>query len=119
MMKKDIVLAILRNCNPRLASLLRGSVTNVGELVRIGTQIECDFDEAKKYRSQVNSEEQKKKHTPTSTRVVQSIEMQQQTVTKTVNIPIILRDRFFSAMVDTGSSLSLIQESVWKQLNKG
>lgn len=48
MSEKDIVLAILRNCNPRLGSLLRGTVTNVGELVRIGTQIERDFDEAKK-----------------------------------------------------------------------
>jgi hypothetical protein len=50
---------------------------------------------------------------------VQSIEKQHPTVTKTVNIPTILRDRFFSAMVDTGSSLSLIQESAWKQLNHG
>ncbi len=119
MSEKDIVLAILRNCNPRLASLLRGTVTNVGELVRIGTQIERDFDEAKKYWNQVNSEEQKKKHMPASTRVVQSIKMQHQTVTKMVNIPIVLRDRFFMAMVDTGSSLSLIQESIWNQLSKG
>ncbi len=63
MSEKDIVLAILRNCNPRLASLLRGTITNVGELVRIGTQIERDFDEAKKYWNQVNSEEQNKKKT--------------------------------------------------------
>lgn len=40
MSEKDIVQAILRNCNPRLASLLRGTVGSVSELVRIRTQIE-------------------------------------------------------------------------------
>lgn len=43
MPEREILQAILRNCNPRLASLLRGSVQNVAELVRIGTQIERDF----------------------------------------------------------------------------
>lgn len=58
---KKIVQAILRNCNPRLASLLRGTVKEVSELVRIGTQIERDFEEAKKYWSQVNADTQKRK----------------------------------------------------------
>lgn len=40
MTEKEIVQAILRNCNPRLASLLRGTIKDVEELVRIGTQIE-------------------------------------------------------------------------------
>lgn len=66
MSEKDILLAILRNCNPRLASLLRRTVTNVGELVRIGTQIERDLDEAKKYWNPVNSEEQNQNQTAAS-----------------------------------------------------
>ncbi len=61
MSERDIVQAILRNCNPRLASLLRGTVKDVGELVRIGTQIERDFEESKRYWSQVNTADQKKK----------------------------------------------------------
>ncbi len=40
MSEKEVVQAILRNCNPRQASLLRGAIKDVGELVRIGTQIE-------------------------------------------------------------------------------
>ncbi len=34
MTEEEIVHAILRNCNPRLASLLRSSAKNVDELVR-------------------------------------------------------------------------------------
>lgn len=59
MTEKEIVQSILRNCNPRLASLLRGTVKEVGELVRIGTQIERDLEEAKKYWSQANADIQK------------------------------------------------------------
>ncbi|XP_052475878.1 uncharacterized protein LOC128031594 [Carassius gibelio] len=61
MPEREMVQAILRNCNPRLASLLRGTVRDVSELVRIGTQIEKDFEESKRYWSQANSELQKKK----------------------------------------------------------
>ncbi len=113
--EKEVVQAILRNCNPRLASLLRGTVKEVGELVRIGTQIERDFDESKRYWSQVNIEEQKKKsqHCQDSqrkpphanTRIVQSHNNLVQSDLKTVTIPIILQGRYFKAMVDTGSTL--------------
>lgn len=48
MSKREVVQAILRNCNLRLTSLLRGTVKDVGELVRIRTQIERDF-ESKRY----------------------------------------------------------------------
>ncbi len=61
MTEKELIQAILRNCNPHLASLLSGTVKDVGELERLGTQIEKDFNESKRYWSQVNSEEQKKK----------------------------------------------------------
>lgn len=128
MPEKEVVQSILRNCNPRLASLLRGTVKEVGELVRIGTQIERDFDESKRYWNQVNVEEQKKKPQSSqdfqrkpphaNTRVVQSHNNSVQTDLKTVTIPIILQDRYFKAMVDTGSTLSLIQKSFWKQLCK-
>lgn len=49
MLEREVVQAILRNCNPRLASLLRGNIKDVGELVKVGTQIERDFLESKKY----------------------------------------------------------------------
>lgn len=35
-----------------------------------------------------------------------------------LTLPIVLRSRYFQAMIDTGSTLSLIQESCWKQLRQ-
>ncbi|XP_047663303.1 uncharacterized protein LOC125140072 [Tachysurus fulvidraco] len=124
MTDKEIVHAILRNCNPRLASLLRGNVKGVSELVRIGTQIERDFEESKRYWNQVNSESQQRKTTiareatakpsPANTRVMQPVKSLDQP--EMVTLPIILQGRLFQALVDTGSTLSLIKEAFWKQL---
>ncbi|XP_056107831.1 uncharacterized protein LOC130085872 [Rhinichthys klamathensis goyatoka] len=128
MSERDIVQAVLRNCNPRLASLLRGTVKDVAELVRIGTQIERDFEESKRYWSQVNTADQKKKVQSarclqvgpchTSTTIVQTSHNSAITGVKTVTIPIILQDRYCTAMVDTGSTLSLIKKSTWEQIGK-
>ncbi len=60
MLEKEILQSILRNCNPRLASLLRGTVRDVGELVRIGTQVEKDLEESKRYWNNVNAEAQER-----------------------------------------------------------
>lgn len=54
----EFVQATLRNCNPQLASLLRGTVKTIDELVRLGTQIEKDWAESKKRWSQEKGEEQ-------------------------------------------------------------
>ncbi|KAK3529718.1 hypothetical protein QTP86_000827 [Hemibagrus guttatus] len=124
----EMVQAILRNCNPRLASLLRGSVKHVRELVSIGTQIERDFDfESKRYCSQVNGEEQKKKTFAVqelqcklpqgSNRVVLLDQSPNHHDYKNIALPIILRDSYVTAIVDTGSTFSLIQKSLWKRLS--
>lgn len=42
--------------------MLRGTVKEVSELVRVGTQIERDFEEAKRYWNQANTEMQKRKN---------------------------------------------------------
>ncbi len=109
-----------------LLVLLRGTIKDVGELVRVGTQIERDFDESKRYWSQANVEEQKKKVSTVqepqrkpphaSNRVVQSFQNSVQHDYKNITLPIILQDRYAIAMVDTGSTFSLIQKSFWKQL---
>lgn len=66
MTEVEIVNAILRNCNPRLASLLRSSAKTVNELVRLGTQIEKDWMGAKSHWNMVNAENQDRK-LPTGT----------------------------------------------------
>lgn len=124
MTEREIFQAILRNCIPRLASLLRGTVKEVSELVQTGTQIERDFEEGKRYWSQVNAETQKRKSpfegdylpksSPSSTRILQPLKSESHL--KTLTLPLLVRGRYFQALVDTGSSLTLIQESCWRQL---
>ncbi len=126
MLEKEILQSILRNCNPRLASLLRGTVRDVGELVRIGTQVEKDLEESKRYWNNVNAEAQRKKLQPNretvpkpphaNTRVMQSVQSTPIQDPNMITLPILLRNRYLQAVIDTGSTLSLIQESCWRQL---
>lgn len=43
MTEKEILEATMRNCNPRLASILRGTATTFDYLVRTGTLVEWVF----------------------------------------------------------------------------
>lgn len=127
MSEQEVVQAILRNCNPRLASLLRGTVKDVGELVKTGTQIERDFEESKRYWSQVNGEEQRRKASAVSesqhrlpqasNRVVLLDSSSDLHSYKNISLSIVIRSRCVIAIVDTGSTFSLIQKSLWKQLS--
>ncbi len=116
MSEREIVHAILRNCNPRLASLLRGTVRVVDDLVRFGTQIEKDFEESRRYWSQVNSETQQRRANVSREVVPRSSLANTRTMQSTksvvqpemITLPIILRGRYLKAMIDTGSTLSLI-----------
>lgn len=54
MSERETVQTILQKCNPRFASLLRGTIKMVDELVRVGILVERGMSEAKHYWSQVN-----------------------------------------------------------------
>ncbi len=128
MTEREMIQAILRNCNPRLASLLRGNLHTVHELVKVGTQIERDICESKKYWNQMNVDEQRKKNVmhqevqrknpPSSTRVVQTGEVNVQCNPRNLTIPLYIQDKQIAALIDTGSTLSLMQKSIWQQLCK-
>lgn len=126
MTEKEMIQAILRNCNPRLVSLLRGNLQSVHELVRVGTQAERDISESKKYWNMMNVDEQRKKNvmsqesqrksTPSYTRVVQNIIENLQHNSRNLTIPLNIQGKQLAALIDTGSSLSLMQKSQWKHL---
>ncbi|KAL7840502.1 hypothetical protein AOLI_G00258250 [Acnodon oligacanthus] len=56
MSEKDLLQAILRNCNPQLASILQGTVKTVDELVRVGTLVERDLSAIRGYWSQAQTD---------------------------------------------------------------
>lgn len=100
-------------------------IKDVEELLWIGAQIERDFDESKMYWCQGNGEEQRKKtaiperqRKPpyASNQVMQAYQHQVQWKDNNIKIPIFLQGRYVISIIDTGSTYSLIQESLWKQL---
>ncbi len=94
--------------------------------MRVGTQIESDFEEAKRYWSQNNAEMQKyrnqtdrdthPKANTSHTRILQSASNTNLSNLKILTLPMLIRGRYFQAMIDTGSSLTLLQKSCWRQL---
>ncbi len=123
MTEEEIVRAILRNRNPRLASLLRSSAKNVDELVRLGTQIEKDWMGAKHHWSLVNTEEQNRKSPAVSKRTQENqlMLMDHPNAEKgyqNLQLPVTIKHTSINAIIDTGSTFSLVQYKIWKKLKK-
>ncbi len=49
MTEQEILQATLRNCNPIIAKILRGTVTTVDYLIRVETHIERDISEERAF----------------------------------------------------------------------
>lgn len=56
MTEKEILEATMRNCNPHLASILRGTATTFDYLVRTGTLVEWDIAEERAFWKQRQAE---------------------------------------------------------------
>ena len=125
--ERTILQHILRNCNPRLASLVRGSVQSVDELVRVGTLIEKDLVASKSYWAQANKAEQQKrtsgasasptggKKAPGNLSIVQSSETSGKP-SEPIMLPMLLKSYHCWGLLDTGCTYTLVQESLWKRL---
>ncbi|XP_039506983.1 uncharacterized protein LOC120462416 [Pimephales promelas] len=121
MSEEELVQATLRNCNPRLASLLRGTVKTIDDLVRLGTQIEKDWVESKRRWSQGKDEEQKKKSSSGKDQPNRLMFIDPTFSSQCNNVlqaPIILNHSYFNAVIDTGSTFSLLQHKVWQRLRR-
>ncbi len=123
MIEREILQATLRNCNPRIASILRGTVTTVDDLVRVGTLIERDLSEERAFWRQRHHEQNSKpsetskftKGRQSNPHIAVCSENSGKPLT-TLTLPITIRGRKYQAILDTGSTYSLVQESCWHQL---
>ncbi len=122
MAEREILQAALRNCNPRIASILRGTVSTVDELVRVGTLVERDIGEERVYWRQRQAEHQAKANEANKAKgrqshhhiAVMSGNMEKQL--DPLSLPISINNYRCQAVLDTGSTYSLLQESCWKRL---
>ncbi len=124
MTEREILQAILRNCNPRIASILRGTVSTIEELVRVGTLVERDLNEERVFWRQRQAEHatlrgggKPGRGRPNSHSIAVYTEVYQPPMT-TLTLPLNIRNHHLEAIIDTGSSYSLIQESLWDQIKQ-
>ncbi|KAL6485997.1 hypothetical protein MHYP_G00053890 [Metynnis hypsauchen] len=119
MPEEEMVRRILNACNPRLASGLRGIVSTVDQLVKTGSMIEKDWASSKGYWSRVqnvSSGERQVKKPPKKSgekHFCDSDLATVQGVPSLLIVPIQIRGAKGDAVLDTGSTYTLMQESLW------
>lgn len=124
MTEREILQSILRNCNLPIAISLRGNVSTIEELVRIGTLVERDLNEERVFWRQRQGEQatfhggrKPGRGCPNSHNVAVYTEVYQPPMT-TLMLPLSICNRHLEAIIETGSSYSLIQESLWDQIKQ-
>ena len=125
--ESDVVRRILNNCNPKLATSLRGTVSTVEQLVRVGSMVEKDWASTKGYwkkvQEQPSSERtQRKGPTPKVSLQVSAVDNKVRLkMTKgdgltILVVPIEVRGLKGEAIFDTGCTYSLMTQQLWKQI---
>ncbi|RXN06555.1 Transposon Ty3-G Gag-Pol poly [Labeo rohita] len=119
--EEELVNRILNNINPRVAGCLRGTVNTVEQLVKVGSLVEKDCMGAKDYWQKVSTqgskEKTKKSAERTNTKNLAGVTLAQpHSVTSLLIVPVRVNGQEVKAVIDTGSSYTLMQENLWKQL---
>lgn len=121
MSEAELVRRILNACNPRLASGMRGVVTTVEQLVKTGSMIERDWASSKDYWSKTQSNNQGERQNKKN-KEKRGLDKTAEVVTmlgvspSLLVIPIEIRKAKGDAVLDTGSTFTLIKESLWRQI---
>ncbi|KAL0159071.1 hypothetical protein M9458_047147, partial [Cirrhinus mrigala] len=122
MSEDEMVSRILNNINPRVAGCLRGTVRTVEQLVKVGSKVEKDCMGAKDYWQKVGGQNNKEKANKRSTERPASRDLaglsiaQPQPLNSLLLVPITVKGKEVKAVLDTGSTYTLMQESLWRQL---
>ncbi|RXN33321.1 Transposon Ty3-I Gag-Pol [Labeo rohita] len=119
--EEELVNRILNNINPRVAGCLRGTVNTVEQLVKVGSLVEKDCMGAKDYWQKVSTqgskEKTKKSAERTNTKNLAGVTLAQpHSVTSLLIVPVRVNGQEVKAVIDTGSSYTLMRENLWKQL---
>ncbi|KAI2648039.1 Retrovirus-related Pol polyprotein from transposon opus [Labeo rohita] len=109
MTEKEIMQANLRNCNPRLASNLSGTVITFDDLVRLGTLVERDIAEERAFWKQRQAERAFRKGGPDKSSGGKprshSMALLTRGNVKLLTLTVTLRSQPCEAIVDTGSCI--------------
>ncbi|KAL0146720.1 hypothetical protein M9458_058060, partial [Cirrhinus mrigala] len=121
--EKELVNRILNNINPRVAGCLRGTVNTVEQLVKVGSLVEKDCMGAKDYWQKVGTQgsrdKTKKSADRTNNKNLAGVTLAQpHPLTSLLIVPVKVNGQEVKAVLDTGSSYTLMQENLWKQLKK-
>ena len=127
MTETEMVRRIMNNCNPSLVSGLRGTCHTVEQLVKVGSMVERDWAAKKEYWAKVNS--QRSPEQPKKKQVQRLRDGQDSTLSHHMAlaeaepppllvVPMETRGYTGEAVVDTGSTYTLMQNSLWQQLTR-
>uniref|UniRef100_A0A3P9MP57 Gypsy retrotransposon integrase-like protein 1 n=1 Tax=Oryzias latipes TaxID=8090 RepID=A0A3P9MP57_ORYLA len=123
MSEEEVVRRILNNINPKVAGCLRGTVSTVAQLVKIGAMVEKDCTGAKDYWQRVHANSDRFPKKPPDRKANQKgtvgvTVVPQHTIREPnlLMIPVSIRGMQVEAVVDTGSTFTLMRESLWNQL---
>ena len=126
MPEDDIVHRILKASNPKLASGLRGIVTTVEQLVKVGSLIEKDWGNSKEYWCRV----QQHKPADRSSKKFPKKDVQGQSSGHSADlasvlgaptllvVPVAIRGSRGDAVLDTGCTYSLMSSTLWTNIKK-
>ena len=126
MSEEEMVRRILRACNPRLASGLRGIVTTVDQVVKVGSLIEKDWSNSKDYWSRTQQGAPSERSAKKSNKKPEHGQGRGHGadvasvlgVPTLLVVPIGIRGLQGDAVLDSGCTYSLMSRTLWSSIRK-